>query len=52
MLWFDILDTADIPVPIWQLPEPRTPLNIVMGDRGYPDVMDTMFPRLDGIYPF
>jgi hypothetical protein len=52
MLRLNIMDTADILILIGQLPEPRTPLYIVMGDRGNPDIMDTMIPKLDGVHPF
>ena len=37
MCWLKIMDTPDIPFLIWQLPEPRTPLHIVMGNRKQAD---------------
>jgi len=37
-----IMNTANVFVLIRQLPKPRTPLNIIMGDRVYPYVIDEM----------
>jgi len=51
MLRLNVMDTANILVLIGQLLEPWTPLHIVMGDRGYPNVMNTMIPKLDGVHP-
>jgi hypothetical protein len=52
MLRLNFMDTADILILIGQLPEPRTPPYIVMGDRGNPDIMDTMITKLNGVHPF
>jgi hypothetical protein len=51
MLWLNIMDSADILILIGQFPEPRTPLYIVMGNRGNPDVVNAMLPKLDSVHP-
>ncbi len=51
MLRLNIMDSANVTVLIRQFPEPRTAFNIVMCDREYPYVMNTMISKLDSVYP-
>jgi hypothetical protein len=52
MFWLNVIDSTEILILIGQLPEPGTPFDIIMGDRGNPNVMNAMIPKLYGVYPF
>ena len=45
------MDTANVFVLIWEFSEPRTALNIVMGDRGNPYIVYDAVSNLNGINP-
>jgi hypothetical protein len=46
------VNTANVFVLIWELPKPRTALNIIMCDRADPYVIYEMVAKFDRIDPF
>ena len=51
MARLEIMNTANVFVLIWKLPKPRTPLNIIMGNRADPNVVYEMISKLNWINP-
>jgi hypothetical protein len=51
MFRLNVMDSTNIPVLIGQLPEPGTSLDIIMGERGNPNVVNAMIPKLYGVHP-
>jgi hypothetical protein len=42
MFRLNVMDSTDLNILIGQLPEPRASFDIIMGDRGNPDVVNAM----------